>query len=720
MICTCVNRWSIQTLYSSSNLSPQATPDAPGTPDATEVTGESITLSWAPPTSDGGNPIQYYIVEKREKKTIRFYKVITKKPIIECAHKVLHLTEDMEYEFRVMAVNDAGVGAPSNISMPIKAAEPKDIPCAPSVVCVSDSTNTSISLEWSKPADDGGMEILGYIIEMVKGKETEWKRVNEELAPETHYVVAGLETGSEYSFRVAGVNHIGRGEEKEISEPAQAVDRLTPPQVDIDATFKQTHILKAGGSVCLGVHFRGKPVPTATWVKEEGELSVLSEITTTDGYTSLSIENCSRTDTGKYTVNLENASGSKAITFTVKVMDTPGPPQDVSFMEVSRGTVTLTWKPPLNDGGARIHHYVVERREASRRTWQQSGGKCTHHVLKIQDLLEGVPYFFRVSAENQHGMGEPFELTEPVTATAEPASPKRMDILDTTDSSVLLGWLKPEHDGGSRIQGYVIEAKPKGTDKWVVVGNTKNLTYSIEKLNKGDEYDIRVKAKNEAGYSRPRETLAPVLVKEPHIEPAADLSEITNQLVTCRSGSTFTIEVPISGRPAPKVTWKLEEMRLKSSDRVTIKVTKDRTSISVKEAMRGDGGKYYMTLENVAGTKTFTIEVNVTGRPSAPTGPIEISSITSESCVVNWQPPEDDGGTDITNYIVEKRESGSTAWQLINSSVKRTTLHVSHLTKYMQYTFRVSAENRFGVSKSTESETIVAEHPFSKYHSFIC
>uniref|UniRef100_A0A3B4WN67 Titin n=1 Tax=Seriola lalandi dorsalis TaxID=1841481 RepID=A0A3B4WN67_SERLL len=310
-----------------------------------------------------------------------------------------------------------------------------------------------------------------------------------------------------------------------------------------------------------------------------------------------------------------------------------------------------------------------------------------------------------VSAENQHGIGEAFELTEPVIATAEPASPKRMDILDTTDSSVLLGWLKPEHDGGSRIQCYVIEAKPKGTDKWVVVGNTKNLTYAVEKLNKGDEYDFRVKAKNEAGYSKPRETLAPVLVKEPHIEPAADLSDITNQLITCRSGSIFTIEVPISGRPAPKVTWKLEEMRLKSSDRVSIKVTKDRTSISVKEAMRGDGGKYYLTLENVAGTKTFTVEVNVTGRPSPPTGPIEISSITSESCVVNWQPPEDDGGTDITNYIVEKRESGSTAWQLINSSVKRTTLHVSHLTKYMQYTFRVSAENRFGVSNEPCAET---------------
>jgi len=381
--------------------------------------------AWAAPTSDGGDPIQYYILEKREKKTTRFYKVITKKLITEEAHKVLHLTDGMEYEFRVMAVNNAGVGTPSNVSIPIKAAEPKDIPCAPSVVCVSDSSNTTISLEWSRPADDGGMEVLGYIIEMVKGEEEEWKRVNEELVTQATYVVTGLETGAEYRFRVAAVNHVGRGEEQETPEASQAIDRLTPPQVDIDASFKQTHIIKAGGSVCLGVHFRGKPIPTASWTKEGGELGVLSEVSTAEGYSSFSMENCSRNESGKYSITLENASGSKTITFTVKVMDTPGAPQTLALQEVSRGAVTLTWEPPTNDGGARIHHYVVERREATRRTWQQSGGKCTEQILRIQDLLEGVPYFFRVSAENQHGLGEALELTEPVIATAEPSSPKK-------------------------------------------------------------------------------------------------------------------------------------------------------------------------------------------------------------------------------------------------------------------------------------------------------
>uniref|UniRef100_A0A3B3C380 Titin n=1 Tax=Oryzias melastigma TaxID=30732 RepID=A0A3B3C380_ORYME len=518
------------------------------------VSRGKVTLVWEPPLLDGGADITNYIVEKRDsskrsysavtnkctdttyiiedlsEKTSYFFRVSaenengigdpceTRDPVKATetpgpVKEVTNLTEDIEYEFRVMAVNDAGIGAPSNISIPIKAAEPKDIPCAPSVVCVSDSTNNSISLEWTKPVDDGGMEILGYIIEMMKGEEAEWKRVNEEAVAETHYKVTGLQTGAEYKFRVAAVNHIGRGEDQETAEHAQAIDRLTPPQVDIDATFKQTHIVKAGGSVCLGIHFRGDPIPTCTWVKEEGELSVMSEITTTDGYTSLTIENCSRNDIGKYTVNLENASGSKSLTFVVKVMDTPGPPQAVAFKEVSR------------------------------------------------------------------------------------------------DNSVSLGWLKPEHDGGSRIQCYIIEARQKGTDKWVVVGSTKNLMYVVEKLNKGEEYDFRVKAKNEAGHSQPKKTVAPVLVKEPHIEPAADLSDMANQLITCNSGKTFTIDVPISGRPTPKVTWKLEEMRLKSSDRVTIKLTKDRTSISVREAMRGDGGKYYLTLENAAGTRTFPKEL---------------------------------------------------------------------------------------------------------------
>uniref|UniRef100_A0A8D2QKP8 Titin n=1 Tax=Zonotrichia albicollis TaxID=44394 RepID=A0A8D2QKP8_ZONAL len=535
-------------------------------------------------------------------------------------------------------------------------------PGPPSTPEVTKITKNSMTVVWSRPTVDGGSEISGYFLEKL-----------------------------------------------------QTVDRLSAPELDIDANFKQTHIVRAGASIRLFIAFSGRPVPTAVWSKADANLSLRADIQTTDSFSTLTVEECNRNDAGKYVFTVENNSGSKSITFTVKVLDTPGPPGPITFKDVTRTSITLMWDAPVLDGGSRIHHYVVEKREASRRSWQVVSSKCTRQIFKVTDLAEGMPYYYRVSAENEYGVGEPCELTEPVVATEEPAPPKRLDIVDTTKSSVVLAWLKPDHDGGSRITGYLLEMRQKGSDSWTGAGQTKQLTFTVEGLVENTEYEFRVKAKNDAGYSEPREAFSSVIVKEPQIEPTADLSDISRQLITCKAGSTFTIDIPISGRPAPKVTWKLEEMRLKETERVTIKTTKDRTTLTVKDSMRGDSGKYYLTLENTAGVKTFTVTVVVIGRPGPVTGPIEISSVSAESCVLTWKEPEDDGGSDITNYIVEKRESGTTAWQLVNSSVKRTQIKVSHLTKYQEYSFRVSSENRFGVSKPVESKTLLtfSSPPFS-------
>uniref|UniRef100_A0A803VFH4 Titin n=1 Tax=Ficedula albicollis TaxID=59894 RepID=A0A803VFH4_FICAL len=470
-------------------------------------------------------------------------------------------------------------------------------------------------------------------------------------------------------------------------------------------------------NIRLFIAFSGRPVPTAVWSKADANLSLRADIQTTDSFSTLTVEECNRNDAGKYVFTVENNSGSKSITFTVKVLDTPGPPGPITFKDVTRTSITLMWDAPVLDGGSRIHHYVVEKREASRRSWQVVSSKCTRQIFKVTDLAEGMPYYYRVSAENEYGVGEPCELTEPVVATEEPAPPKRLDIVDTTKSSVVLAWLKPDHDGGSRITGYLLEMKQKGSDTWTGAGQTKQLTFTVEGLVENTEYEFRVKARNDAGYSEPREAFSSVIVKEPQIEPTADLSDISRQLITCKAGSTFTIDIPISGRPAPKVTWKLEEMRLKETERVTIKTTKDRTTLTVKDSMRGDSGKYYLTLENTAGVKTFTVTVVVIGRPGPVTGPIEISSVSAESCVLTWKEPEDDGGSDITNYIVEKRESGTTAWQLVNSSVKRTQikvnftiydtrLKVTGLMEGCQYQFRVTAVNAAGNSEPIVDTTM--------------
>uniref|UniRef100_A0A8C6ZZ25 Titin n=1 Tax=Nothoprocta perdicaria TaxID=30464 RepID=A0A8C6ZZ25_NOTPE len=479
-------------------VSPVALPDAPGTPEPTNVTGNSITLTWARPKSDGGSEINEYILERREKKSMRWVKVSSKRPIAETRYRVTGLIEGNEYEFHVMAENAAGVGPPSDVSKLIKCREPVSPPSAPNVVKVTDTSKTSVSLEWTKPVFDGGMEIIGYIIEMCKADLEAWQKVNAETVLATKYTVVDLEAGEHYKFRVSAVNGAGKGESCEVPAAVQTVDRLSAPEIDIDANFKQTHIVRAGASIRLFIAFSGRPTPTAVWSKADANLSLRADIQTTDSFSTLTVEECNRNDAGKYVFTVENNSGSKSITFTVKVLDTPGPPGPITFKDVTRGSITLMWDAPVLDGGSR-------------------------------------------------------------------------------------------------------------SDYWVEAGQTKQLTFTVEGLTENSEYEFRVKAKNDAGYSQPREAFSSVIIKEPQIEPTADLSEISRQLITCKAGSAFTIDIPISGRPAPKVTWKLEEMRLKETERVTIKTTKDRTTLTVKDSMRGDSGKYYLTLENTCMVSTATI-----------------------------------------------------------------------------------------------------------------
>uniref|UniRef100_A0AAR2JTQ9 Titin n=1 Tax=Pygocentrus nattereri TaxID=42514 RepID=A0AAR2JTQ9_PYGNA len=405
----------------------------------------------------------------------------------------------------------------------------------------------------------------------------------------------------------------------------------------------------------------------------------------------------------------------------VKAMDpftVPAAPTNVEVTSVTSEAMTICWERPVSDGGSSISGYVIEKREKSGLRWVRVNKRPVYDLrVKASNLREGCEYEYRVYAENAAGLSAPSvpcpltKAEDPLFLPSPPAKPK---IIDSTKTTITLAWNKPLFDGGSPVTGYSVEYRKTNDEDWIV--GTKSLKMVLEGLVENTEYEFRVKAQNDTGISYPRDALSSVIIKEPRIEPTADLSSINKQLITCKTGNSFAIDIPISGRPTPKVTWKLEEMKLKETDRVSIKTSKDRTTLLVKDAKRGDSGKYYLILENAAGAKTFTVTVTVFGRPNPPTGPVEVSGITSESCVLTWAEPTDDGGTDITNYIVEKRESGQTSWQVVNSSVKRTTIKVTHLTKYMEYTFRVCAENKFGVSKPIESQAIVAEHPFSKYN----
>ena len=79
-------------------------------------------------------------------------------------------------------------------------------------------------------------------------------------------------------------------------------------------------------------------------------------------------------------------------------------------------------------------------------------------------------------------------------------------------------------------------------------------------------------------------------------------------------------------------------------------------------ARRDDTGLYTLRVENEHGSDTADVDVVVMDAPSKPRGPLKFNDIHGTGATVEWGAPEDDGGTPITHYLLEKLEGAKTEW----------------------------------------------------------
>uniref|UniRef100_A0A3B3QDI9 Titin n=1 Tax=Paramormyrops kingsleyae TaxID=1676925 RepID=A0A3B3QDI9_9TELE len=750
-----------------------------------------MIVFWDHPKNNGGSNIFNYIIERRDRTSLQWVRC-NKKDVTDVNFKVTGLLVGHEYEFRISAENAAGLSVPSPSSPFYKASDTIFKPGAPGNPRILDTTKSSITLAWNKPVYDGGSDILGYIVETSLPDEDEWTVVTpKDGLKGTSFTIINLKENQEYKINISGFNCEGVGEVASVPELTKAEDKLIHPEISLDAEFRKVINIRACNTLRLFVPIRGRPDPTVKWSRENDEPIGRATIESTSSFTSVIIENVNRFDSGKYILTVENSAGSQTAFVNVRVLDTPGAPQNLKIIAVTKESVSLTWEPPLNDGGTKIKNYVIEKRESTRKAYATVNANCHKTRWTVDQLQEGCNYYFRVIAENEYGIGLPVETTESVKVSEKPLPPGKIILQDVTKNSVTLTWEKPEHDGGSRIVAYVIEMQSKGNDTWMQSMIVKVPEAVVTGLTQGQEYMFRVSARNEKGTSEPRQIGVPVIIKELVIVPAVKLLFSTFSVL---AGEDLTVNIPYAARPKATVSWQKDGTPLKQTSRVKFETTSDQLCLVVKEACRddvgqysiklsnnagettadiaivvldkpgpprgpvqvdevtsdsvtfswkppeydggctiknyivekretstmivfkdtitADGGQYTLLLTNLAGTKTISYNVKVLDRPAQCEGPLNITGVTAEKCVLSWHPPQYDGGSSVTHYIIERRETSRLAWTVVTNNCTVNMFKVTKLLEGNEYIFRVMAVNRYGISEPLDSAQVIMKNPF--------
>lgn len=167
-------------------------------------------------------------------------------------------------------------------------------------------------------------------------------------------------------------------------------------------------------------------------------------------------------------------------------------------------------------------------------------------------------------------------------------------------------------------------------------------------------------------------------------------------------GEVISIKIPFSGKPDPVITWQKGQDLINNNGHYQVIVTRSFTSLVFLNGVeRKDAGFYVVCAKNRFGIDQKTVELDVADVPDPPRG-VKVSDVSRDSVNLTWTEPASDGGSKITNYIVEKCATTAERWIRVGQA-RETHYTVINLFGKTSYQFRIIAENKFGLSKPSEA-----------------
>ncbi|XP_077578451.1 roundabout homolog 1 [Stigmatopora nigra] len=334
--------------------------------------------------------------------------------------------------------------------------------------------------------------------------------------------ITGAERSDVGYYSCQALNIAGSVITKALLEVTDAVSDRPPPVIRQGPTNQTVAV---DGTVFLSCAASGNP--TILWRKDGVLLSTHDSRVKQLDTGALQIRYAKLSDSGYYTCIASTPGGEASWKAYLQVQEfgipvqpnrptdpnlIPSSPSKPEVTEVTRTSVTLSWKPNPNTGATPTSYVIEAFSHASGSSWQTLAEHVKMESLVLKGLKPSAVYLFLVRAANAYGLSDPSPITDAVKTQDIPPTSQGVDHRQIqrelgevvihlhnptilSSSSVRVQWTveqqsqyvqgykvmyRPSPEGLARSEWATFEVRTPGEDSAVVPQLRKGVTYEFK------------------------------------------------------------------------------------------------------------------------------------------------------------------------------------------------------------------------------------------------